>query len=112
MTIEEKIKKAALEYCKTMNYILEGEKPEDYSLEAQTAIDAFKVGVDWVLKNQWVCVEDGLPEFEKDVLVTDGTDVWFSHRTKRDDVWTYENGFCKYSEDVEITHWMEVPKIG
>jgi len=43
----EKIENAAIEYCRKMNYILSTEdKPE--SLEAGTAIDAFKAGVEWV----------------------------------------------------------------
>ena len=45
---EEIIEKAALDYCKAMNYVTEGEKPEEYSLEAQTAIAAYKACAEWI----------------------------------------------------------------
>ena len=60
-------------------------------------------------KNQWVSVDEALPEYDEDVIVTNGKgDYWFSYRPTYDDVIVDRNGFNNPS-NLNITHWMPIP---
>ena len=70
---------------------------------------SFMLGVNWALENQWKNTTE-LPKLELVVIVSDGHDYWFNHRTKDTEILTDENDFCKIN-DLEIKFWMPVPKI-
>ena len=63
-------------------------------------------------KSDWVSVEDGLPDYEEDVLVcneNEPSDMWFGHRTSDRRVVVDENEFAKgYGT---ITHWHKIDKL-
>ena len=63
-------------------------------------------------KSDWVSVEDGLPDYEEDVLVcnkNDTSDIWFGHRTSDRQVVVDEHKFAKgYGT---ITHWHKIDKL-
>ena len=109
MTQEEQIEQAAREYCIEMNYIL----PDDteYSLEAQTAIAAYK----HALSHQWISVDEELPEldnhgYSKPVLVRDEYGVLliatYSGQHKK---WN-SVGHLSYHRLI-VTHWMNIPPL-
>jgi hypothetical protein len=63
-------------------------------------------------KSDWVSVEDGLPDYEEDVLVcneNEPSDMWFGHRTSDRRVVVDEHEFAKgYGT---ITHWHKIDKL-
>ena len=62
-------------------------------------------------KFHWVNVNDSLPNYDEDVLVTDGSNrYWFSHIANAEEVITDNNGFSK-TNDYEINYWTRVPKV-
>ena len=101
MTQQKRIEQAAIEYCKMMNYILPNDK--EYSLEAQTAIAAYT----YALQNQWISVEDDLPE--------NNVDVYYTCNGKYYGIGAYSKELKKWhvgeDEIYHVTHWMEIPKI-
>lgn len=77
--------------------------------------EAFKLGARFALSNQFISVEDDLPEYNKAVLIIDktgmeGNGVYFNHRSNNPIVNTYENGFCDIGLS-EVMYWCEVPKF-
>ena len=62
----------------------------------------------------WIKVEDRLPEYEEDVLVAGyfngvgDMETWFSHRSKNEFVLRDKNDFCIYDSKCRITHWMTI----
>lgn len=64
---------------------------------------------------QWISVEDSLPQFEHEVLTTDGTgyaNVAERYKvTRAGEHWRR----CAYDGegdgDVRVTHWMELPPL-
>lgn len=62
-------------------------------------------------KFYWVNVNDSLPNYDEDVLVTDGSNrYWFSHIANAEEVITDKNGFSK-TNGYEINYWSRVPKV-
>jgi hypothetical protein len=105
--LQKRIKEAAKKYCQNKNYIL----PDDteLSLEALTAIDAYIEAAKSILKNQWISVEEALPEsIAQRVLIVNYNfpfDVYFGR---------YEYGkwiIEGESENLWITHWAEIPSL-
>ena len=62
----------------------------------------------------WIKVEDRLPEIGEEVLVAgyfDGTgnmETWFTHRSENKVSWKDKNDFCIYESGCRITHWMPI----
>jgi len=76
---------------------------------------AFIKGATFALQNQWISVEEALPEYEKCVLVHfEGEDEvceMFSQRNKpSDNLIIDKNGF-QVVGFTEVTHWMPIPKL-
>ena len=83
--------------------------------EMPSYYEAFVKGAEYALANQWISVEEALPEYDKEVLVIDKTEieetgVYFNHRSDNPMVKTYENGFCDIGMS-EVMYWCEVPKF-
>ena len=69
--------------------------------------------------NNWISIKERLPEFQKEVLVTDGKEIAIAYRWELSN----ENGFCwsvagcgGWDFDLpfpefEITHWMDLPEL-
>ena len=77
--------------------------------------DAFAAGARFALSNQWISVDEALPDYEEDVLVIDklgveNTGYYFNHRSNNPMVKTYKNGFCDIGFE-EVEYWMPVPKF-
>lgn len=75
----------------------------------------FNEGAEYALSNQWISVDEALPEYDKAVLIIDktgieGNGVYFNHRSNNPIVNTYENGFCDIGLS-EVMYWCEVPKF-
>lgn len=63
-----------------------------------------------VNKSDWISVKDRLPNLEDSVLVrneNEPEDMWFAHRTDRNDVVVDKNGFA-VGYNSEITHWQKI----
>ncbi len=85
--------------------------------------NAFIEGANFFLQNQWISVEEALPEQNRNVLAlkNDGDVVVAFHDGM--DTWWWNDGFIcgkksngdkKYSSCCEIdsiTHWMPIPKL-
>ena len=72
---------------------------------------AFVYGAEYALSNQWISVEESLPEYEEDVLIAYGDDEYgLCHRSNSPDVLTDINGFCNYGYK-EVLAWMPIPKF-
>lgn len=74
--------------------------------------DYFVKGAVFALQNQWISVEEALPNYEEDVLVTnDVGEYWFSHRTENENVMQDENNFASVNGIFKITHWMPISSL-
>lgn len=83
--------------------------------EAEAAKRGFMAGARFALSNQWISVDEALPEYEEDVLVIDklgveDTGYYFNHRSNNPIVKTYKNGFCDIGFE-EVEYWMPVPEL-
>lgn len=62
----------------------------------------------------WIKVEDALPEYEETVLVAcfmgGEREITMRHRSDRECVQRDENDFAIIG-DMVITHWMPIPKL-
>ena len=71
----------------------------------------FNEGSKYALSNQWISVEESLPEYEEDVLIAYGDDEYgLCHRSNSPDVLTDINGFCNYAYK-EVLAWLPIPKF-
>lgn len=81
--------------------------------------DLFKMLIEiaaFALQNQWISVEEALPEYEEVVMVIDGTDEdnlpVTAHRSpNKSDVVQDSHEFCLQWIGQKITHWMEIPQL-
>lgn len=65
-----------------------------------------------ILQNQWISVDEDLPEYEEDVIVTNSyDDYWFAHRSNNEKVIVDEYGFARTPTVLRITHWMPIPEM-
>lgn len=71
-----------------------------------TFIDA----ADWALQNQWISVDEALPEDKTKVFVIVKTPVGIVHRADYhiNDYWY----MSRYSPEEIVTHWMPIPSLG
>lgn len=82
---------------------------EEFRLKSDTS---FICGVDWYRNHQWIPVEEGLPDYEEDVIVTNSyDDYWFAHRSNNEKVIVDEYGFARTPTVLRITHWMHIPEL-
>ena len=83
--------------------------------------EAVIYGADFALQNQWISVEEALPEYDEDVFVrfisrfpnnTDEFEVGYCTRwrTLDESVKTDSKGFSIIG-DMEITHFMPIPEM-
>lgn len=77
--------------------------------------EGFIEGVQWAVSNQWISVDEALPDYDEGVLVTDklgveNTGYYFNHRSNNPMVKTYKNGFCDIGFE-EVAYWMPVPEL-
>lgn len=102
MTREEKIKEAAQ---KNVGFIGAEDKI--------TLKDAFKIGVEWVLANQWHSIADGdLPTQDGEYLVLALSGAEFFCYNVESNYWSKSRAFFYKDWCVQerITHWMEIPQ--
>ncbi len=74
-----------------------------------TVIDAWNSGIEWHKNNQWISVDDRLPEDRENILI----------RTEENNYYMVficgGSIFASFSEyelyDYKFTHWMGIPKI-
>lgn len=62
----------------------------------------------------WISVEERLPEYNEDVLASDGTQSFVASRFILGDKEYFKSNFCEkcvggYID--KITHWMSLPKL-
>ena len=73
---------------------------------------AFISGANFALQNQWISVDEALPDYEEDVIVTNSyDDYWFAHRSNNEKVIVDEYGFARTPTVLRITHWMPIPSL-
>lgn len=73
--------------------------------------EAVIYGAIFALQNQWISVDEVLPEFQQDVVVTNSEgDYWTAWRSNENCEHKDNNGFVNYGIG-EITHWMPIPRL-
>lgn len=88
--------------------------------EKQTIINEWrKCGITMYNKDQWISVEDRLPEEGDLVLISDGRSVYYAEK-RPVGIWDYQiaenydfdsNSFViNAMEEKHVTHWMPLPK--
>ena len=56
--------------------------------------------------SDWIQCSERMPEYDSEVIVTDGNYVW------RDKCYDFGDGLCFYDDnDSSATHWMQLPEI-
>ena len=56
--------------------------------------------------SDWIPCSERMPEYDSEVIVTDGNYVW------RDKCYDFGDGLCFYDDnDSSATHWMSLPEI-
>ena len=76
---------------------------------------SFNEGAEYALSNQWISVEEALPEMEKEVVLFNKNSIrhyeigWLrKEKGCSKSKWVITNGFV---EDDDISHWMPIPKF-
>lgn len=109
---KKKVKELALDTLTSIKEAMNSTNDAILSLTlANIASKIALLGVE-VNKSDWVSVDDGLPDYEEDVLVCnekEPSDIWFGHRTSDRRVVVDENEFAK--GDGTITHWHKIDKL-
>ena len=80
--------------------------------------ESCRQAMDYILSNQWISVDEGLPEKRQDVLVavldTKSNTYFFGFDNIDDDNGEFlrdKNGFAIENDSHKITHWMEIPSL-
>ena len=56
--------------------------------------------------SDWIPCSERMPEYDSEVIVTDGNYVW------RDKCYDFGDGLCFYDDnDSSATHWMQLPDM-
>ena len=56
--------------------------------------------------SDWIQCSERMPEYDSEVIVTDGNYVW------RDKCYDFGDGLCFYDDnDSSATHWMQLPDM-
>lgn len=110
---EDKIIEAANKYAldridKSYKSYSEHRQLSASTFSGEDVSEAFLEGAKYALSNQWHDVKDELPTFEEDVIVSDGDDYWFGHRTDDKSVIIDNNSFAKVGK-LEVKYWMPIP---
>ena len=75
------------------------------------AYKGFIDGAEYALYNQWISVEEALPEYDEAVIVATGHPFYsFCHRSNKPNVQTDEDGWCNYT-GMKILAWLPIPKF-
>jgi len=75
-------------------------------------LDDFVGLMTFVLQKQWISVEEALPKYEENVIVTNSyDDYWLAHRSNKENVVKDEYGFARTPTVLRITHWMCIPSL-
>lgn len=99
--LKRRIEEAAYSACRDI---------ADISLREQS-IFSIKFGAEYALYNQWIGVEEALPEYDESVIVAFGDDDYaLLHRSNNSNVLTDKNGFCNYAHK-EVLAWLPIPKF-
>lgn len=73
--------------------------------------DAFSIGAEYALSHQWISVEDALPKYGDQVIITYGGEEYdLSYRTVDPDMLTDSNDFRNYGYK-EVLAWLPIPKF-
>jgi len=102
--LQKRIEEGAYQYIQS-----DAVAPENMQL----AFGDFINGAKFALQNQWIPVEEALPNFEEDVFVTSADSnhfIPFVTCRSEDSVNADELGFINYHH-YRITHWMPIPKL-
>ena len=100
--LKKRIEEAAVEHAES---IPQSDERKEYSRED------FIAGAEYTLSNQWISVEEALPEYDESVIVAFGYDDYaLLHRSNNSNVLTDINGFCNYGYK-EVLAWMPIPKF-
>ena len=100
--LQKRIEEAAHQYIQS-----DAVAPENMQL----AFGDFINGAKFALQNQWISVEEALPDFQQSVVVTNSKgDYWAAWRLNDNCEDTDDNGFVNNGIG-EITHWMMIPTI-
>jgi hypothetical protein len=103
--LKQRIEEAANEYIQS-----DAVSPENMKL----AFGDFINGAKWILQNQWISVDEALPEEDENVFVMNeygGYD--YAHYDYENKTWRMSSGEnAEGSDEIysTITHWMEIPK--
>lgn len=73
------------------------------------AMESWQEAIEWYKNNQWISVEDRLPENERPVLLVLFDDFTYSFGKNDGDDW-YGLDWLKFYEK-EVTHWMPIPEL-
>ena len=99
--LKKRIEEAAYSACRDS---------ADISLREQN-IFSIKLGAEYALSNQWISVDEALPEYDEAVIVAFGDDDYaLLHRSNNPNVLTDKNGFCNYGYK-EVLAWLPIPKF-
>ena len=56
--------------------------------------------------SDWIACSERMPEYDSEVIVTDGNYVW------RDKCYDFGDGLCFYDDnDSSATHWIQLPEM-
>jgi hypothetical protein len=111
----EKAAKEEREQCREDNNEIWRDRPTYNDVEA-----SFIKGATFALQNQWISVEEALPDYNEAVigidympeLAWDDQTIIFVHRSDNPNVVTDKNKFCVYPPTFrKVTHWMPVPEF-
>lgn len=73
--------------------------------------EAARMMASWLLEHLWISVDEALPEYQQDVVVSDGLEYWMSWRTQETDAAHKDkNDFINHSA-LEIKYWMSIPQL-
>lgn len=113
--IEKAERRAWIEKHFRQNGLSDEEVMSFKPLPSENFSEGFKAGVDFALSNQWVSVEERLPEPLEEVLLYDRSSIqhyvigWLrEEKGYNKSKWCLANG---YVEDDGITHWCAIPKF-
>lgn len=68
--------------------------------------ESCRQAMDYILANQWISVEEALPEYKEPIIVKKGTEYAFA---------SFQNGNFYIVGNIgkidDVTHWMPIPSL-
>lgn len=107
--LQKRIKEASIDYTmRTRPMCIAGGAFADMARELNKNPD-FIAGANYALQNQWISVEEALPEEKYLVLTRVKTPVGIVYRSDYyiNDYW-YR---CRYNQEEIVTHWALIPSL-